>query len=285
MPLGGAEGGWSEERADPVSDSGARKPPVPKHSRIIDMIRLYTPDDPLAPGAALTWRGERHHYLARVLRVRVGAVLELFAGDGRVYGAEVVRVETESVTVEIRTVRAGLPSSPARVTLVQAVLRGKRLDHVVQKTTELGVASIALVTTARTEVNWSGDRAGRMARLRTIAAEAAEQCGRAEVPDLRPPVPLCEIVAARAAADRRVVLWEEARDRPLCAALAGVDAPCRIILLSGPEGGLTQAEVARCEEGAFAPAGLGPRILRAETAPLAALSVVQATLGDLGVSP
>ena len=247
------------------------------------MIRLHVPGMALAAGATVALDGDRHHYLSRVLRVRDGAPIELFAGDGRVHVGAVAAVDRRAVTVRLDSERPGLALSPLRVIVLQSLLRGSRLELVVQKATELGVAELRLVECARCVARRPGTE--RLRRLRTIAEEAAEQCGRAEVPPLLAPLPLVEAFRALPAEGRRLVLWEDARHVPLAGALGtGLEGE-PLTLLCGPEGGLDAGEVDAAREAGFRVVGLGPRVLRAETAPIAALAVLQYARGDLGGPP
>lgn len=244
------------------------------------MIRLYVPDLPLAPDGQARLEGDRHHYLSRVLRVRPGTAVELFCGDGDVFRATVLSVERHASTIAVDSAHPGQPASPLRVVLLQSLLRRSRLELAVQKATELGVAEVRLVETSRCTARRPGGQ--RLQRLRTIAAEAAEQCGRAEVPAVLAPASLDDALSATPEVDARLVLWEEARHASLAAALPGLRKPAAIALLCGPEGGLSADEVARAEAADYRAVGLGPRILRAETAPLVALAVLQFGWGDWG---
>lgn len=243
------------------------------------MIRLYVPGTELREGGDVVLTGDRHHYLTRVLRIRPGADVELFNGDGSVYRGPVADVSREDVRLGPLVAAPALSPSPVHVTLVAAVLKGARLETVVQKATELGVASIRLALTERCDAG--APSAARLRRLQTIAVEAAEQCGRAEVPSVHAAVSLPEALDAAGMAPLRLLLWERARHRSLIEAFDGAGTAADVVLVVGPEGGLSEAEVDRCRARGYATFGLGPRILRAETAPLVALAVLQSALGDL----
>jgi 16S rRNA (uracil1498-N3)-methyltransferase len=163
------------------------------------------------------------------------------------------------------------------ITLIQAVPRGDRMDLVLQKTTELGVARIVPVLTSRSVARPPADRARRW---QTIAAEAARQSGRADVPSVGAPLPLAEALPLAAPCARRFALWEEERERPLRRALGDAPGPT-LALLVGPEGGLAPAEVEQARAAGFVTVGLGPRILRVETAAIVAVALVQAAAGAL----
>jgi 16S rRNA (uracil1498-N3)-methyltransferase len=151
------------------------------------------------------------------------------------------------------------------------------MDLIVAKATELGVGRIVLLESARSVRR---EAAGRLARWRRIAAEAAEQCGRVEVPELTCPGGLGPFLEARSPAEPLLLCREGGEAPPLPAVLAGLAGLTALSVLVGGEGGFGAEELARCEAAGARPAGLGPRLLRSETAALAALAVIQACLGD-----
>ncbi|HSY40342.1 MAG TPA: RsmE family RNA methyltransferase, partial [Polyangia bacterium] len=188
----------------------------------------------------------------------------------------VERTETELALGERRTV-----ASPAvSLTLLCAVPRGPRMDLLVQKTSELGVARIVPVVTERSVVR-PGAEAGKRARREKIAREAARQCGRADLPIVDPPVALAEALAEPNLPARRLALFEGERTRSLRAALAGA-APAATALLVGPEGGFAPAELLVARDAGFEAVGLGERILRVETAAIVAVALVAGAYGMLG---
>lgn len=245
------------------------------------MIRLHAPSRTLAVGQEVALDGARHHYLSHVLRARPGTAVALFSGDGSEFHAEVVAVSRNATRLVVRKEEAGLPPSPTHVILLQPLLKGGRLEWVVQKAVELGVAAVTLVDVERADVRWGDKAERRRERIAAVAEEAAEQCGRAEVPPIDGPRTLPAALERLPADAVRLVFWEEARDASLQRALSAARGATKFALLFGPEGGLTAAEVERAEAAGFQRAGLGPRILRAETAPIAALAIVQYVLGDL----
>jgi 16S rRNA (uracil1498-N3)-methyltransferase len=239
--------------------------------------RLFVPPAELG-GERLILTGEAHRHLARVLRAGPGERVTLFDGAGGEVDAEIVRIGAREVELALGARRAGAATQPAvAITLLAAIPRGERMDLLVQKTTELGVARIVPVVTGRT-VARPEPGGGRRARWQKIAREAARQSGRADVPAVEEPHPLPQALAAALPA-RRLALWEGERGRPLRAALEGPPAPTA--LLVGPEGGLADDEVAAADAAGFVAVGLGPRILRAETAAIVAVALVQAAAGGL----
>jgi 16S rRNA (uracil1498-N3)-methyltransferase len=241
--------------------------------------RLFVPAGSLG-GPRLTVSGSEHRHLARVLRARAGDAVTLFDGAGTEVEAEVARVGGAETELVLGRRRAGIAVDPAlAVTLLVAIPRGERMDLLVQKTTELGVARLVPVTAGRS-VARPGPEAARRARWERIAREAARQSGRADVPAVDEPRPLGDALGDRALPARRLALWEGARGRPLQAALAE-GPPAATALLVGPEGGFAAEEVTAAEAAGWAPVGLGPRILRVETAAIVAVALAQAAAGAL----
>jgi len=256
--------------------------------------RLFVPAERLA-GATASLEGDAHRHLARVLRARPGERVTLFDGRGTEVDAQVVTVGRDVTVVTLGERRTAPVTPGAEIVLLQSLARGERMDFIVQKTTELGVARIVPVVAARSVsrpvsrpvarpgAESGALRAGRRARWEAIAREAARQCGRADVPRVDDAVPLAAALAdAGGAPDGehpRLALWESSRGHPLRAALAA--APRRVTLLVGPEGGFAEAEIAQASAAGFAIVGLGPRILRVETAAVVAVALVQAAAGGL----
>lgn len=238
--------------------------------------RLFVPPGQLgASDVSLT--PAQSHYLRSVLRLERGARIELFDGAGARYAAELV---------DERRLRLGekIVSQERRVdvVIVQALAKGEKLDLVVQKATELGATRIVPLASERSVVRLEAGRgAARAERWRRIAQEAARQCGRADVPVVDDPRGWDGVYELlRADPDRRgLFLDPEERDLRLSAAARG--AP-RLLVAVGPEGGWTPVERERAREEGLLPVGLGPLVLRTETAGLAALSVVLHVHGELG---
>lgn len=228
--------------------------------------------------------GAEHHYLTRVLRLRVGAGVVLLDGQGRVGAARVARVEAEQVELGWESAATQTAAGP-KVVLLGGLLKGDKQDFVIQKATELGVHELVAVACQRSVPQLEKERAEkRQQRWQRIAQGAAQQCRRPDVPQLRGPLPLAAALAAAAAAALPVLslLLYEGPAPPLHAAVAAACAGAgplgTVHLLIGPEGGFTAAEVAAATAAGFIPASLGPRILRAETAVVAALAVMQYAL-------
>jgi 16S rRNA (uracil1498-N3)-methyltransferase len=242
-------------------------------------IRIHV-DQPLPPGAELGLPAQAGEHVARVLRLGEGAPLVLFNGDGHDYDALVTQVGKREVRVRVEAARAVSNESPLPLTLAQGVARGEKMDLIVQKATELGVACIAPLLTERSEVRLDPARAEkRLDHWRAVAASACEQSGRARVPTILPAQPLDAWLAGlpRNGAQRLALLPEAGQSLGSLAF-----GPAGGLLVVGPEGGLGERDVTALGAAGFSGLALGPRILRTETAGLAALAALQALHGDMG---
>ena len=234
--------------------------------------RLHV-DVQLIPNTSLTLDPDRSHYLCRVLRQRRGDRVLLFCGDGDGYDAEVENADVRACEVRVGSVIEHEPPPRLRLHLAQAMIKGDRLDFVMQKSTELGVTDIWPIETERTEVHVEGPRvARRETHWLRIVESAAEQCGRLRLPVLHKPMPLTALLADRPAAQTFLL-------DPGAASLDGVPALADTLLFVGPEGGFTDTERAAAQAAGARSMGLGRLILRADTAPLAALAVLRQSWG------
>lgn len=240
-------------------------------------IRTYV-ESPLAVATELELPPAAIEHVVRVLRLAAGAALTLFNGDGNDYAATLLSVGRSAARVRVDAAAPNPGESPLAVTLAQALARGDKMDLVVQKATELGVRRIVPLVTERSEVRLDAARAGkRHAHWRAVATSACEQCGRARVPEILPATPLATWLASLGDdAALRLALLPDATTtlRELSAPSAGA------LLVIGPEGGLGARDVDALMDAGFAGLKLGPRILRTETAGLAALAALQALHGD-----
>jgi len=231
----------------------------------------------LTAGAELTLPEGPARHVAAVLRLREGAALTLFDGRGLEAAAVLVEATRKRVVARIDTVTAGRGESPLAVHLGQAISKGDRMDYAIQKAVELGVAAITPLYTEHGDVRLKGERAAKkLGHWQGVASSACEQCGRASVPTVHPPQALGEWLASRDEALRLVL--HPATASPWSAR----EMIERAALLIGPEGGLSPAEVDAATATGFTPLTLGPRILRTETAPVVALTLLQHHFGDLG---
>jgi 16S rRNA (uracil1498-N3)-methyltransferase len=234
-------------------------------------IRLYVPDD-LGAGVALALGEEQAHYVSHVMRLKVGGELALFNGRDGEWRAAIEGAAKRTLRVTVgRRLRA--QTREPDIWLVFAPLKRARLDYLAEKATELGVAALVPVLTRRTIV----ERVN-VERLAANAREAAEQTERLSVPEVRAPVTLQVLIGSWPRGRRIVVCDETGGGRPILEALTGLGSdqgPCAVV--TGPEGGFERGEIEaiRALPGAV-PVGLGPRLLRADTAALAALACWQA---------
>lgn len=240
-------------------------------------IRVLAPGLPATGGAFDLPAGAAAH-VARVLRLAVGDELVLFDGAGQESTASITAVRGTAVSVQAAAAVAVDRESPLRLTLVQGVSRGERMDLVMQKATELGVARLVPVLTERSVVKLDAAQAAkRLQHWQGVVAAACEQSGRAWLPEVAAPQPLLKWLAQPpAAGEARFLLHPgsttRARDLPALRAAT---------LLIGPEGGLSPQEREAALLAGFQDLSLGPRVLRTETAALAALAALQAVAGDL----
>jgi 16S rRNA (uracil1498-N3)-methyltransferase len=246
----------------------------------VDLPLASDADLALPPGAA------RH---AQVRRVQPGDTLLLFDGQGSDWPAEVLAVGRSEVRVRVGTPVVVATELPLHVTVALGMPANERMDAVVEKATELGVAAIQPLHTERSVLRLAGDRAEKKrAHWQAVAEAACEQCGRARVPVVEPVRGIGDWLAAMAAtpsgapaagASLRLLLSLQPDAQPLPQrSTAGPASARRVVTLNGPEGGLTPDEEAAARRAGFLPTTMGPRVLRADTAPLAAL----AWLGWLG---
>ena len=242
--------------------------------------RLYL-SVPLRPGTKVELDKDQSHYVVRVLRLRPGDPLQLFDGDGGRHAAVLAQADARRTVLEVGDAEPGVPESPLRVTLAQCISAGEKMDWTVEKAVELGVGAIAPLQAARSVVRLDADRARRRAEhWQRLLVAACMQCGRDRLPLLHP-VESLEAWLSRPRADaHRIVLAPGAPssigDLPFPDLEAG-----GLQLLVGPEGGLAPEELERALAAGFTPVSMGPRVLRTETAGLAALAVLQARFGDL----
>ena len=238
--------------------------------------RLFVEPDTLAAGSRVV-DGDDHHYLFRVRRLRPCSHVTLFDGAGWEAEATVEAVEAARATLRVAAPHRVEPPPGCRLIVMPALIKGERMDWCVQKLVELGVSEIAPVRTARTVVKLTGERAQRRhRRFVDIARDAARQCRRATVPQVHEIMDMDQALALVGDVPLKLIPWARERQQLLSAALPRPLPPAACVLI-GPEGGFEPAEVDRAMAAGFVPVGLGPRVLRAETAALAV-----ATLFALG---
>jgi 16S rRNA (uracil1498-N3)-methyltransferase len=234
----------------------------------VDIPLSAAADFTLPPGAS------RH---VQVLRLQPGDAVTLFDGHGGQWQADVLAMGRKDVTARLLAHTALERELHTPVTLALGMPANERMDSLVEKATELGVVAIVPLVCERSVLRLAGDRAERrMAHWQAVAVAACEQCGRNRVPRIHAPLALRDWLASAPAAGLRLVLSLADGTQPLRSRLAGHGPRQPVSLLSGPEGGLSPAELAAAHAAGLLPTTLGARVLRADTAPLAALAVIAA---------
>lgn len=241
------------------------------------MTRLFVPGA-IQSGSEHTLPPEQARYLGKVLRLKIGDEVAIFNGEHGEWRAEVTAFTRNSATVSAIERIEGDVESPLGIWLVQGISRGDRMDTVVQKATELGVARITPVLTHRGMVKLEGSRVEkRREHFQGIANSACEQCGRTRPPQVDAPLPLNDWFGQASLPEARFVL-----DPRSGTPLAKQDPPNgAVCLLIGPEGGLSERETDDAAAAGFSAVSLGPRVLRTETAAIASMTAVQMLWGDL----
>lgn len=248
------------------------------------MRRLFFPL--IASTREIRIAGEKAHYLSAVLRCRKGDEFIFFDAQGISYKAIVKGITRNEVFAEIAGVVQSDTEPLLNIVLIQGLLKGEKMDLVIQKTTELGVREIVPTITERSQVR----ETRKIDRWRKIAEDAARQCGRTGVPIIHEPFFMNALFTQDSLfgshlTDRKGLLFWEEEGTGLSKALDGLKGSGSIVIAVGPEGGFTREEVRLAESRGFLTASLGKRILRAETAAVSAMAIVQFSLGDIGDKP
>lgn len=236
--------------------------------------RIYL-DRELISGQELSLPPEAYHHTVNVLRHPVGARLSLFNGDGCEHEAQLIAITRKGATVRLLGCREPAVESSLETTLVQAVIKGERMDYALQKAVELGVTQIRPLLSERIATRLRQDHLEKKLRhWARVIVSACEQSGRTRIPTLLPP--LNTVGAVSALDGQGILLSPSARSR-----LGGVDGGQRITVFVGPEGGFSDTELGLARDHGITIAGLGTRVLRAETAPVVALTLIQSLWGDM----
>ena len=248
-------------------------------------IRVFI-DLPLASGQRLQLPASAARHVVRVLRLRTGSPLTLFNGEGGEFASLITRAQGEKVEVDIGAHHSIDRESTRPLLLLQGVARGERMDLIVQKTTEVGVTHILPVRCYRSVVQLENDRAQkRREHWRSVAIAGCEQCGHNRLPVIEPVQSLSDALAslqtqAHGSASLRGLVDPDATQGPAEWLRSSTPSTAAVALLIGPEGGLEADEIALARHHGFLGIRLGPRILRTETAALAALAAIQSLAGD-----
>jgi len=233
---------------------------------------------PLSTGAEIALPDSAAAHLVRVLRLREGDECVLFNGDGHDYAARIVAAGKREVRAAVASKSEARNESPLRIVLLQGIARGEKMDLILQKATELGVAAVVPVNSERSEVKLGAERAARrVEHWRNVIVAACEQSGRATIPELSAPASLADAVRS-VQATLKLTLDPEGEH-----ALSSLPAPSppSVAVAIGPEGGWSPRDRERLKSAGFGGLRLGPRILRTETAGLAAIAALQSRFGDL----
>ena len=238
------------------------------------ITRVYTPDL-LSIDSIVVLSAMPSAHLIKVLRLRAGAKAVLFNGDGNDYLCEILLAKAEAAQLKVIESKPAAAESPLKITLIQAICRGDKMDWVLEKATELGVHHIIPVQSERSEVQLESERAvKRREHWQRIVISACEQSGRANVPQVEALQSLAQRLSAEITAAKKLVL------EPGGARIAQAREVASVALAVGPEGGWSERDLAQLALGGFSAVAIGPRVLRTETAGIAAISVMQALCGD-----
>lgn len=238
-------------------------------------IRLYS-DQSLEEGELVQLEAAAAHHIAKVLRARVGDSITLFNGSGLDWQCAITDLQKRGVTVSVGKASNPNTESPLKTELGLCLSKGDRFDWAIQKATEAGITNITPLFSDRVDVKLPSDRiAKRIAHWQQIVRSACEQCGRAKVPQVFDPVPLSAWVQEQVTDAKLFLHHREIGAVP-------ETRPTSIALLVGPEGGLSDVDRNHARDAGFIGVKLGPRVLRTETAPLVALSILGARWGDMG---
>ncbi len=238
--------------------------------------RVYE-SQPLSAGALIELSDTSIQHVVRALRLREGDLIRLFNGDGAEYTAALTSVDKRRASAQITEVTQPAVESGLQIHIGQTLSRGERMDYAVQKATELGATRITPLTSERCEVRLKAEREDkRLRHWQQVAISACEQSLRTRVPEILDVSPLEQWIQS-VDAELKLVLHHHTAQP-----LQTMEAPSSVALLIGPEGGLTEAEVDAALAAGFKPVAFGPRVMRTETAPVAACAILQYLWGDLG---
>jgi len=230
-------------------------------------MRIFVTPESLAIGD-LEITGDEHHYLGRVRRARIGDAVEIVDGNGRRAAATISAITDERTILQVAAPEA-IRANPPHIRALVPLIKGDRMDACIEKLVEVGIDSIVVWPATRSVVRLDdARREGRLAKYRAAVQAAARQSGRARVPEVDHANDLAAAIAGLPPGDR--VVLDPAVDTPLVVG----DSP-DVTIVSGPEGGLTSSELERLAQAGFVAVGLGPRVLRAETAPTIAVALIR----------
>lgn len=245
------------------------------------MRRFYIPST--VEGAGVTLSGSDAKHIRAVLRMKTGDSIFLFDDAGSEYRGEIASFAPEGIGVRVLQKYPSKSESQSRITLAQAVLKDRKLDEIVRQATELGIASLVPFLSQRSVSRPGIDRLmSRKRRWEKIAAESIKQCGRSLAPEIRPAESFGGMLQDIQGCRIKIAFWEN-ESTPVSMERIGIrpEGDDTVAVLVGPEGGFTEDEIEQAESAGFVTCSLGPRILKADTAAIAACTLVQYLLGDM----
>lgn len=249
------------------------------------MTRIFLPPENLT-AKQIRITGDQARHLGTVLRVQPNDILTIFDGLGHRYTCKIVTAQKKEILVELIRKEPCSAESPLAITLAQGIPKGEKMDLIVQKSTELGVTKIIPLYTEHSQVRHTE----KIERWRKIALSAAQQSGREKIPEISEPLDFKKFllslqtgsIVSKGQSHTGILFFEGHRERGLGDILKEFRNKKELSLLIGPEGGFSRDEVYSAVHHGFIQASLGPRIIRSETAPITAISIIQYELGDMG---
>jgi 16S rRNA (uracil1498-N3)-methyltransferase len=250
-------------------------------------MRYFFAEKAVAPGEKMTVRGSDARHIRKVLRLHPGDSIGFFDGLGAAHTARIERFLADGIVVEILSTAQVSTDPSVEITIAQAFLKEKKMDGLARQLTELGTTRWMPFFAERSVPAPNRQRlAGRLERWRKISREALKQCQRGRLLQIEPVAGLQDVLEAARCCEVKILFWEnqpQPLNRP--AVVPQVGGPQGVFAIIGPEGGFSPVEVDAAVAAGFLSAGLGPRILRAETATVAAATLLQFLFGDLGKNP
>ena len=245
------------------------------------MARFYVPN-PHIENKLLKIEGEEVKHIRKVLRLKAEDEIIVFDGLGNEFEGTIIKEASSSVVIQVQNIFSSKRESPLEITLAQSLLKGEKMDYLIQKATELGVKEITPFLSSRSiPLLEKSGKLKRQHRWERIAIEGSKQCGRGVIPRIEPIRDYSEVLQAAPSDSLRLILWERDKVR-LREALERSKEKTRIFFVVGPEGGFSQEEIGEAKRAGFITVTLGKRVLRAETASLCLISILQYDRGDIG---
>ena len=249
-------------------------------------MRRFFVENILLTEGLISITGKEARHITNVLRMKKGEVLIIMDGKGRLFESEIEKLHSGAVEVKIIKSIPSPPSSPIEINLVQALIKSKNMDYLIQKTTELGIHSIHLFYSERTIIRLGPDNiAHKIDRWNEIIKSACKQCGRPVFPIIYPPIAFKDLMKkATANSTLKLLVWEDEQKADLKSVFKSMNRSHSIMAIVGPEGGFTINEIKLAREAGFRMVSLGKRILRSETAGVTLASIIQYEWGDLNLN-